>query len=209
MGWSNKRKRGRPVKLESRTEPCQRVIERRELYAWLTPTKGPDGRGGTIDQDICDGIGQLHALGLLDGHGIDAQDLRDKGREWRNHLVSLLRKSGFKTGSYQRMDKARHEATYTARDERFDELDNELRSLERWALYSLLVDPIVGSYPDNRDNAAWVEAFICEALLTRKKHPPAWMQPVKFPDAYDRNLFDAAVRGLCLLASDQRLRRAA
>lgn len=211
-------KRGRPRKSGARNaagrlvgnaEPCDRVIERRALYAFVVPTKGPEGRGGSIDQDICDGIGQLHALGLLDGYGVEAQDLRDKGREWRNHYVSLLRRSGFKTGSYERMDKARHEPQLTARDLRFDEVDERLRGRPRSALLQLLVDPLVGSYPDGRDNAPWVEAYICEALLKMKKFPPRWMQPVRFPECWDRDWFEQAVEGLLVLASDSQMRRAA
>jgi hypothetical protein len=201
-------KRGRPRKAGARdandrllrnVEPCERVQQRRELYAWLVPTKGPEGRGGSIDQDVCDGIGQLHALGLLDGHGFEAQDLRDKGREWRDHYCKLLRGHGFKTGSYERMDKSRGEQTYTARDERFDRVDEELRGLERSALLSLLVDPVVGSRPDGRDDVPWVNSHIAYALLEKKKLVPAYMQPVRFPDANDHELLKAAVRGLCLL----------
>lgn len=212
MAWSNRNKRGRPRKPEPQDDPFDRIAVRRKLYAWLRPDerkKKKTERDGTIDQDVCDGIGQLCALGLLEAEGFHPIDLRDKGREWANHYISLLRKSGFKGSSYERMDKARHEVSYTARDARFDMLDNEVRSLERWALYSLLVDPIVGSYPDGRENAGWVEAFICQGLLEKGKFPPAWMQPVKFPDSYDRGLLEAAIRGLVILADGSQMRRAA
>jgi hypothetical protein len=148
---------------------------------------------------VCDGIGQLHALGLLDGHGFEAQDLRDKGREWRDHYCTLLKGQGFKTGSYERMDKSRAEPRYTSRDERFDRADMDLRGLERSALLSLLVDPVEGSRPDGKDDAPWVMSHIAYALLERKKMIPAWMQPVRFPDANDYELLAAAIRGLCLL----------
>ena len=211
MAYSTRKKRGRPPKLstERRSDPCQRVIEMRDLFAFVVPTSGPEGRGGSIDQDICDGIGQLHALGYLDGQMIEAQDLRDKGREWRNHYVSLLKGSGFKTGSYERMDKARHEPRYSKRDEHFDAVDVELRGLERSALLQLLVDPLVGSYPDGRDNVWWAEAHICEGLLKRKKLPPRHMQPVYLPCPESMRWMDAAIRGLCVLASGQNMRRAA
>jgi hypothetical protein len=71
--------------------------------------------------------------------------------------------------------------------------------LERSALLSLLVDPVVGSRPDGRDDAPWVNSHIAYALLEKKKLVPAYMQPVRFPDANDHELLKAAVRGLCLL----------
>ena len=211
MAYSTKKKRGRPAKVttERRSDPCARVMEMRELFAFVVPTRGPEGRGGSIDQDICDGIGQLHALGLLDGQAIEAQDLRDKGREWRNHYVMLLKGSGFKTGSYERMDKSVHAPAYTKRDEHFDAMDGELRGLERSALLQLLVDPLVGTYPDGRQNVPWCESFICEALLKRKKLPPHWMQPVVFPTAHDRAMLEAAIQGLCVLAGQSTQRLAA
>jgi hypothetical protein len=158
-----KPKRGRPRKDGPRdrhdrlirdgkfTPAPDHILEKRKLFSFVTPSKGPDGRTGEIDQDICDGIGQFHALGLLDGHGLDPQDLRDKGREWRNGYVMLLRKSGFKTGSYERMDKSKEDIRYTGRDAHFDRLDECLRGFERTVLLSLLVDPIVGSWPNGEE----------------------------------------------------------
>jgi hypothetical protein len=148
---------------------------------------------------VCDGIGQLHALGLLDGHGFDAQDLRDAGRQWRDHYCALMRGQGFKTGSYERTDKSRSEPRYTSRDERFDRTDMDLRGLERSALLSLLIDPVVGSRPDGKEDAPWVMSHIAYALLERKKMIPAWMQPCRFPDAHDHDLLAAAIRGLLIL----------
>jgi hypothetical protein len=97
------------------------------------------------------------------------------------------------------MDKSRGESPYTARDERFDRVDAELRGLERSALLSLLVDPVVGSRPDGRDDAPWVNSHIAYALLERRKMIPAYMQPVRFPDANDHELLRAAIRGLAIL----------
>lgn len=199
-------KRGRPRKsgardkrdrliTEKRVEPASYVIDRRNLFAFVTPTKGPEGRVGTIDQDICDGIGQFHALGLLDGHGFDAQDMRDKGREWRDGYCILLKKSGYETGGYERMDKGVAEAKYTHRDERWDGMDESLRGFERTVLLSLLVDPIVGSWPDGETEAPWVRSIVSEALLKRGKIVPA----MRFPTFEDREMLNAAIRGLCVL----------
>lgn len=205
MAYSTRKKRGRPSIAEKRIEPCDRVLERRIVFAWLVPTKGPDGRGGSIDQDICDGIGQLHALGLFDGHGIDAQDMRDKGREWRNLLAKWMRRSGAKVSSYERMDGGGGSDLFYANAlsdrerDRYDRMNRNLPSFERSVLLSLLVDPVVGSYPDGKENAPWVESFICEGLLKKGKHPPSWMQPFRLPDSYDRDKFEAMIRGLAIL----------
>lgn len=178
--------------LAKRNPPADHIVARRNLFAFVTPTKGPDGRVGEIDQDICDAIGQFHALGLLDGHGADPTELRDKGRFWGHHYAKLLKASGFKTASYERMDKGRNEARVSGTDIMFDRMDEALGSFERSALLSLIVDPIVGSWPLGEEFAPWARSLIGEALLKRGKVPPL----IRFPDANDRALLEACVRGL-------------
>src|SRR6187551_2157722 len=85
---------GRLIPVGKFTAPPDHIARKRETWSFVTPTKGPDGRTGEIDQDVCDGIGQLHALGLLNGHGFDATELRDIGREWRDWFTTILRKQG-------------------------------------------------------------------------------------------------------------------
>jgi hypothetical protein len=195
-------KRGRPRKNGPRkldgtlergkfTPPPDHILERRKLFSFVTPTKGPDGRVGEIDQDICDGIGQLHALGLL--HHEIGLELRNAGREWRDWFTAILRKQGFKAGGYERMDKAREREP--RHSERMDRMDDSLTGFERSALMSLLVDPVVGSWPLGESEAPWVRAIIGAALIERKKLPSM----VKFPDANDYALLGAAIRGLFLL----------
>jgi hypothetical protein len=200
-----KRKRGRPRKDGPRdkndrlipegkfTPPADHIIAKRELWSFVTPTKGPDGRTGEIDQDVCDGIGQLHALGLLNGHGFDATELRDIGREWRDWFTALLRRQGFKAGGYERMDKAREREP--RHNERLDRMDLALEGFERQALMSLLIDPIVGSWPDGEQDAPWVRGIIAEGLLERKRV----VAFARFPDCNDRAMLQAAIRGLCQL----------
>lgn len=207
MAKGDKRKRGRPRKdgprdandrllREGKTVPPAEYIDlRRKLFSFVTPTKGPDGRVGEIDQDVCDGIGQLCALGLFDGQPIDPAYLRDAGRVWRDGYTQVLRKSGYKTGGYERMDKAKEQVSYTPRDEAFDHMDMALTGFERAALLSLLVDPIVGSWPDGEQETPWVRALICEALLGRGRLPPL----CRLPDSNDRGLLQAAIRGLFAL----------
>jgi hypothetical protein len=148
---------------------------------------------GNIDQDVCDGIGQLHALGLLDGYPVDGLELRNIGREWRDWFVTLLRRQGFKAGGYERMDKAREKEP--RHNERLDRMDDALGGYERHALYSLLVDPLVGSWPTGEENAPWVISIVGEALLRRNRKPAFF----RFPTGNDYQLLAASIRGLFVL----------
>src|SRR5690348_290727 len=156
-------KRGRPRKAGYRkhdgtlergrfTPPPDHIVKRREMFSFVSE--------GNIDQDVCDGIGQLHALGLFDGYRIDGLELRNVGREWRDWFVTLLRARGFKAGGYERMDKAREREPRAS--ERLDRMDLNLKGYERHALYSLLIDPVVGSWPLGDEESPWVRAIVGE-----------------------------------------------
>lgn len=200
-----KGKRGRPRKAGPRdasgrlirdgkfTPAPDHIQAKRKLFSFVTPTTELDGRVGEIDQDVCDGIGQFHALGLLDGHPIDGLQLRNAGREWRDWFVTLLRRQGFKAGGYERMDKARERDP--RHSERLDRMDSALAGYERHALYSLLIDPVVGSWPNGEENAPWVRSIIAEALLRRGRA----VAFIRFPDDNDYALLAAAIRGLFVL----------
>jgi hypothetical protein len=200
----SKRKRGRPRKDGPRkhdgslergkfTPAPDHILARRKAFSFVSPTSGPDGRAGEIDQDVCDGIGQLHALGMLDGYPIDALELRNIGREWRDWFVSLLRRQGFKSGGYERMDKAREREPKAS--ERMDRMDDALSGYERMACMSLLIDPIVGSWPQGEEEAPWVRSIVSEGLLKRHRV----VAFVRMPDANDYALLQAAIRGLFAL----------
>jgi hypothetical protein len=184
-------------------QPNCRVTERRELFSFIVPTKGPDGRNGTIDQDICDGIGQLHALGLLDGNGHDPQDMRDAGRFFGEHYWSRYRETAPKTGKYERQDKSMSAwLGETAADRRFDRMDDNLRGYERSVLMSLVVDTAWGD-----EIVPWAQSLIDEALLSRKRVRKG---VVRFPDCEDRERLAACIRGLVLiLDGGMEMRRAA
>lgn len=176
---------------DTRVQPTERIIERRNLFAFVNPTKGPDGRVGEIDQDICDGIGQLHALGLLDGHGIDPQEMRDKGRLYGELWWSRYSATAPKTGDYERASKSTSSFDgETGRDRLFARMDEALSGYERGVLMSLIVDKAWGD-----DIVPWAKALIDEALLARGKVP----KMMRFPDMNDRALLEAAIRGLCLI----------
>lgn len=194
----------RGLSSEDRGTPNHRVLTLREDFAFITPSKGPDGRHGTIDQDICDGIGQLHALGLLDGHGHDPQDLRDAGRSWRDGYLLLMKGSACKTSRFERADKSHAEPPYTRADEWWDRMDAALTGYERSVLEDLLIDPMIGVYSDG-DETPWARSIIAESLLKRGRIVPS----MRFPDANDWGRLAAAVRGLIILASAGRNRIAA
>jgi hypothetical protein len=192
-------KRGRPRKSGPRKHdgslergklvpPPDHIVARRKLFSFVVSEKG-----GSIDQDTCDGIGQFHALGLLDGQPIDGLELRNIGREWRDWFVTLLRRQGFKAGGYERMDKAKEREP--RHNERLDRMDDSLSGYERHALYSLLIDPVVGSWPCGEQDAPWVRSIVAEELLKRNRYVASF----RFPDAHDRQLLEAAIRGLFAL----------
>lgn len=206
------RKRGRPRKAGARDAndrlipegkieaPPPYIAERRSLFAPFVLDRPPlfvsheNGALCPVD-NTSDGIGQLWLLGFLDGHGFDDQELRDIGREWRDGYVMLLRKSGYKTGGYERMDKGVAHSTYRASDRRWDKLDSALTGFDRSAMMSLLVDPVVGSWPDGEHESPWVRAIVGEALIAKGRV----VKLLRFPDMNDRELLAACIRGLCSL----------
>jgi hypothetical protein len=191
------------VALGERNPPADYITERRNLFSFVTPTKGPDGRVGEIDQDVCDGIGQLHALGLLDGHGFDGKDLRDAGRFFGEHYWTRYRETAPKTAKYERRDKSVSAFLgESAADRRFDRMDESLRGYERAVLMSLVVDTAWGDVI-----IPWAQALIDEALGNRGRFRKG---PIRFPDMNDRAMLEALVRGLCLIFDGgMELRRAA
>lgn len=106
-----------------------------------------DGKAAWID--IFDGVGQLHAVGLLDGHGIDGKLLREAGRDYiglyNYYFIDLMPKGcdlerayGGRTGS----GKSDMIPPATKRELRFAMLDSLLPvgSEERYWTQKLLLD---------------------------------------------------------------------
>jgi hypothetical protein len=190
--------------LSQRVQPADYILKRRELFSFVTPTKGPDGRVGEIDQDICDPIGQLHAVGLLDGHGIDAQTLRDDGRFWGQYCAVLHKSRAARISPYERRARSQPNLEMTKDDYRFDRMDESLwsahsscgfvtyrRKYERDVLFDLIVTPLVGE----GEGCWWAEALICKKLWERGKVPPL----NRFATQPDKDRLAVAIRGLCLL----------
>jgi len=200
---ANRRKAGRrvggrlsqakPDKLarETRVDPCEHILARRKLFAFVTPTKGPDGRVGEIDQDVCDGIGQLHALGKLDGHGIDPQELRDKGRLYGELYWNRYQATAPKMGTFERADKSTNSYDGpTGRDLLFSRMDDALAGYDRECLFDLVVDKAWGD-----DITGWAQAIIDHELLQRGRVPTF----MRFPTADDYGRLEACIRALAAL----------
>jgi hypothetical protein len=203
------KKRGRPTRalreLLDRCPPADYILERRRLFSFvqLPASDRLEGRNGEIDSEVCDGIGQLHALGLLDGHGHDGKDLRDAGRFFGDYYWSRYRETAPKSAQYERQDKSMSAFLgETAADRRFDRMDDLLKGYERQVLMSLVVDTAWGD-----EIIHWAQALIDEALLGRGRVP---MRAVRFPDAEDRAKLAACVRGLlAIFDGGMEMRRAA
>lgn len=178
--------------LAKRTEPNQRIIEKREAFSFVRAE-----RGGSIDQDIHDAIGQLHALGLLDGHGHDAKDLRDVGREYAELYWERYSETAPKVGSFERHSPSSGgPPPRTSRYDRFDRLDSVLPrvSMERTAIHMLLTE----SFHSDRF-VGWVQRLIDYELIKRGQHVE---RPVLLDGAtygHDNYMLGCAVRGLLML----------
>lgn len=106
-----------------------------------------DGKAAWID--IFDGIGQLHAVGLLEGHGIDGKLMREAGREYvglyNYYYIDLLPKGCDLERAYggrSTSGKSDLLPPATRRDIRFAQLDALLpmASDERRWTHKLLLD---------------------------------------------------------------------
>lgn len=182
-----------------RNPPAQHIIARRALFAFVTPSKGPDGRGGDIDQDICDGIGQMQALGLLDGHGVDPVEMRDRARLFGDLWWNRYSSTAPKVGAYVRIDKGQAPTHETGDDRLFARMDKALTGYERNVVMSLCVDH---SWSD--EIVPWAAGLIAEGLMERGKV----IRFIHFPTLEDRARLAALIRGLISLVQG-RMERAA
>ena len=177
-----------------RNQPADYILARRKLFSFVQPPPASrqDGRNGEIDSEVCDAIGQLCALGLLDGHGYDPVELRDKGRFWGCHYAKLMKGVGVKTGSYERRDRSEPTGALTGEDLLFDRMDEALgNGFERSALLTLVVDPLIGF----RETVPWAQMFIDDELFKRGRFH-SYMVAGGVTEN-DRNLLNACIRGLC------------
>lgn len=199
MARRGRKPKSRDQKLKDameRNQPADYILERRRLFSFVQapPESRQDGRNGEIDSEVCDAIGQLCALGYLDGHGYDPIELRDKGRFWGCHYAKLMKRHGPRTGNYERKDRSEPSGALTGEDLLFDRMDEALgNGFERSALLSLVVDPLIG----HRENVPWAQMLIDDELFKRGRYT-AFMTVGGVTES-DRNLLRATIRGLCAL----------
>jgi hypothetical protein len=177
-----------------RSEPNDRVQARREMFALLNSKA--DGRQGSIDQDICDGIGQLCALGYLNGHGHEAKDLRDIGRDYADLYWERYEATAPVSGQFERRSRGTGEPPpRNGRYDRFDRLDSSLSrtSMERTAIHMLLTRHY---HSDNLEG--WVQRLV--NLELAKRGVPNVLAFLDSPtEGHDRYMLSCAIRGLLQL----------
>ncbi|MDB5584292.1 MAG: hypothetical protein JWR80_9468 [Bradyrhizobium sp.] len=170
-----------------------------------------DGKAAWID--IYDGVGQLHAVGMFDGLGLDGKLLREAGRDYvglYNHwYVDLMPKGsdlerayGGRTGS----GKSDLIPQATKREARFSQMDQLLPmgSDERYWTHKLLLDhfgldtvlPLVDRLVNYRFNQ-WGLPL------------PTWNRDMRSAGAVDFQTLGHILRGLYALADGVTARRLA
>ncbi len=180
--------------LGQRTEPCAHILRRREQFSFLNSKA--DGRQGTIDQDIHDAIGQLHALGLLDGHGHDATDLRNVGRDYAELYWERYELTAPSTGQFERRSRGTGEPPpRNGRYDRFDRLDQSMPrvGMERTAIHMLLTE-----FYHSDKFTGWAQRLINYELA--KRGAPDVLVVLDGPtEGHDYYMLGCAIRGLCQL----------
>lgn len=180
--------------LMERVEPNESVLRRREQFSFLNSKA--DGRQGTIDQDIHDAIGQLHALGLLDGHGHDATDLRNVGREFAELYWERYEATAPAIGQFERRSRGTGEPPpRNRRYDRFDRLDNSMSrvGMERTAIHMLLTE-----YYHSDRMTGWAQRLI-NFELAKRGVPDTLVLLDGHTQGHDYYMLGCAIRGLCQL----------
>lgn len=177
------------ARLAQTGSPNERVLARREAFSFVRAEKG-----GSIDQDIHDAIGQFHVLGLLDGHGHEAKDLRDVGREYAELREDRYKALSVKVSAFERRSRSTGNPPPLTRDDvRLDKLDEALgrNTMERTAIFNLLTD-----YYGTERRAAWVQNLI-NYELAQRGIPNVLVN--LYALGHDRYMLSRAIRGLCQL----------
>ena len=178
-----------------RNAPGPHILERRALFSFVEAPKG-----GNIDPDIRDAVGQLQVLGLLDGYPADPVAMRDAARDYSDLYWRRYPETAPKMGKFERSDKSSNSFDgETADDRRFDRMDAVLKADQRMWVFSAVCDRQWGD-----DFEPWVAGLIAEALLKRGKV----VKFCQFPSAEDYARLRSLCQGLCTLvygATPQRI----
>ncbi|MBA3678260.1 MAG: hypothetical protein H0W74_12805 [Sphingosinicella sp.] len=159
-------------------------------------------QGGKAGNELGCCIGKAWAAGLLEGHGADAQALRDAGRDYARLWYEYYGLSQVRTSRFERHSKGFASAAVTPDQRRFLKLDGIVSarpSAHRDAFYALCVD-----YFDSDALPPFVDRLINERLMLKGLKVPGCL-PIK-GDA--ERLEKAAVTLLAIVEGD-RVRKAA
>lgn len=150
-------------------------------------------KNGKAVDEVGDGVGQLWAVGLLDGHGFEDDALRDVAR-----LYELLHKREYGECDYKMQTFERADRSYntswatTPKDVLFEKFNDTLPAgtFEQMAVYELA---IINKTADTL--SPWIKAVVDFELVKLGRIPEA----MAFPTTHDRGILNAAIRGLCAL----------
>jgi hypothetical protein len=168
-----------------RTEPSERIQALRALFRGNVIREGRDVR-----DDIHDGIGQLHALDFLDGHGIEPDHLRDAGRRYAQLYWGRNGATAPAGQRLERGDRSKESYRITSDDLRYDACSDALATMpyERGVLELLCCD-----YWFSDAIAPFAFRLVTTELLKRGKRCPV----VELSTAHDFDVLGALVRALC------------
>ena len=150
-------------------------------------------KGGKAADEVGDGVGQLWAVGRLDGNGFEADDLRDVCRLYEELHKRDYGDLDYKIQNFERADRAHiAELIATPKDILFARFNEALPSgtFEQMAVYELA---IINKCADTL--SPWIKAIVDFELVRLGRVPRA----MSFPTAHDYGILDAAIRGLCAL----------
>lgn len=177
-----------------RQSPAQHILDRRELFSFV---KSP--KGGELDSEVCDALGQLCALGYFDNHGHDPAEMRDKGRFFGQQYALLMKRTGMKIGSLEpRSVSTGGFGGMTGADLLFDRMDENLPRFERKVLLDLVATPLIGSSPTG-EFPIWAQRLIDDELFRRGRFRPSQKMMVGRVGTSERAFLAATIRGLCIL----------
>lgn len=169
------RRRGRPS-LSGKRKPSGRlrgraaVADQGNMRVQAMRSTFSVFQGGKAGNELGDAIGKAWAAGLLDGHGVDSQLLRDAGRDFGRLWTRCFGSLGVRTSSLERRMKAASPAEPGVRGAahpRFVRMDSIVSTFPRQArdaFYGLCID-----YQDSDSMPPFLERLINERLALKAR----------------------------------------
>jgi hypothetical protein len=159
-------------------------------------------KGGKAADQVFDGIGQLWALDMLDGHGIEDTALRDAGRLFAELYWERYGLTAPRTAQYERASRTTNAyANKTRRDIMFDRMDDNLMPgyAERAAVISTCIDTWFSDHVAEWAKPLIVEELVRRGRLTKREQYDGLDAAIMLPLPEHRWQLNALIRGLCLL----------